>query len=770
MSPIPCVIVLMFYQVVEFSCFVPRDRPSCTYPKGSITCKVWNHTNVDCSFRELVCIPSLPQDVFLEFVDLSHIQLSTIPDYAFNQLNMLQSLDLSFNSILSIQGRAFIGLQDLLKLDMSHNSIFALTNNGFNGLPELQSLDLSWNSISFITDDAFNDLNELKLLDLKGNKLRNITGSFFEDLSSLKDINLKYNDLSVVSNATFVGLQNLQKLDISLYNLDDIESTIFTGLTSLLSLNVDVNGPLADCEKIEKIVNGLNKLQDLTLISRIKKEICSTYDISLLLSLRSLYLDGCNVNITEKLVKTIPIKYLYYRNDLPDSPPYKMMRHLTDLEIASYSDMRAAVQNLQSLASPLESLTLTLHSDVAIELDTLTFEACRVWNATLQKLQVFCSSKCQDIVIEGSPFMWFPNLQILRMQGNEFGGFIIQTLSDNTFNGLNNLRELYLNRLNTNVFRSGALRRFHSYQSLQVLDLSDNQMNGEIDTEQLCAISSLQKLKLSHNNSLLLSLRSLYLDGCNVNITEKLVKTIPIKYLYYRNDLPDSPPYKMMRHLTDLEIASYSDMRAAVQNLQSLASPLESLTLTLHSDVAIELDTLTFEACRVWNATLQKLQVFCSSKCQDIVIEGSPFMWFPNLQILRMQGNEFGGFIIQTLSDNTFNGLNNLRELYLNRLNTNVFRSGALRRFHSYQSLQVLDLSDNQMNGEIDTEQLCAISSLQKLKLSHNNSLLLSLRSLYLDGCNVNITEKLVKTIPIKYLYYRNDLPDSPPYKIYLAF
>ena len=187
MSLVPFVIVLIFYQVLESVCYVPGERPSCAYPKGSIACKVWNHTNVDCSYRELACIPPLPEDVALEFVDLSHNQLSIIPDYAFNQLRMLQSLDLFFNSLLSVQERAFIGLDDLLNLDLSDNSISSLTNNGFSGLPKLQSLDLSSNSISFITDDAFNGLNETKLLNLKGNKLRNITGSFFEDLSSLKN-------------------------------------------------------------------------------------------------------------------------------------------------------------------------------------------------------------------------------------------------------------------------------------------------------------------------------------------------------------------------------------------------------------------------------------------------------------------------------------------------------------------------------------------------------------------------------------------------------
>ena len=277
-----------------------------------------------------------------------------------------------------------------------------------------------------------------------------------------------------------------------------MKSTIFAGLTSLLSLDVAVNGPLADCEKIEKIINSLNKLQDLTLISRIENETCSTYDISLLTSLRSLHLDDCNVHIAEKLANTIPVKYLYYWNDLSGSPPYEMMRHLVDLEISTR--MHATIKDLRSLASPLKSLMLTFHGDVAIELDALTFESCRSWNATLQNLQLFCSSSCQDIIIEGSPFTWFPNLRILRIQGNQYGEFIIQTLSENTFNGLNNLRELYLNRLNTNVFRSRALNTFHSSQSLRVLDLSDNQMNGNIDTYQLCPISSLQELKLLHNN------------------------------------------------------------------------------------------------------------------------------------------------------------------------------------------------------------------------------------------------------------------------------
>ena len=76
---------------------LPTQQSPCTYPHGSIPCKVWNHTYLDCTFRELDCIPPLPHASSLRLLDLSNNKISHILDDALSNLCELQSLDLSRN-------------------------------------------------------------------------------------------------------------------------------------------------------------------------------------------------------------------------------------------------------------------------------------------------------------------------------------------------------------------------------------------------------------------------------------------------------------------------------------------------------------------------------------------------------------------------------------------------------------------------------------------------------------------------------------------------
>ena len=131
--------------------FVPLEQISteqsstrqslCQYPHGSIPCKVWNHIDFDCSYRQFDCIPPLPHAASLKFTDLSHNKISSIPDDAFSNLCELQSLDLSLNDffILHFQHKAFSGLQKLQHLNLISNHMSHIQDGIFSMLSEVKA-------------------------------------------------------------------------------------------------------------------------------------------------------------------------------------------------------------------------------------------------------------------------------------------------------------------------------------------------------------------------------------------------------------------------------------------------------------------------------------------------------------------------------------------------------------------------------------------------------------------------------------------------------
>ena len=84
------------------SIYVDSTENSCFFPQQSIACKVWKYTYMDCSWRELACIPQLRNNASLEFLDLSHNELTVLPVDALSRFIKLHTLDLSSNKISTV--------------------------------------------------------------------------------------------------------------------------------------------------------------------------------------------------------------------------------------------------------------------------------------------------------------------------------------------------------------------------------------------------------------------------------------------------------------------------------------------------------------------------------------------------------------------------------------------------------------------------------------------------------------------------------------------
>ena len=177
---------------------------------------------MDCTYRDLGCIPPISQKSKLELLDLSHNKLQTLTENAFVGFFKLQILDVSSNVISSIHVSTFIGLDNLHKLDLSSNYITSLSDNGFKDLHNLQILYVNDNYLSSIGNRTFYGLSHLKTLDLTPslntwNEFDILPGSApFQYLASLQTLLIEY---VTVTPATFVGIGELQFLHILVRNM-----------------------------------------------------------------------------------------------------------------------------------------------------------------------------------------------------------------------------------------------------------------------------------------------------------------------------------------------------------------------------------------------------------------------------------------------------------------------------------------------------------------------------------------------------------------------
>ena len=453
---------------VSYTTLAAREPPSCTFPPGTITCKMWNHTNMDCSYRYLTCIPPLLHAEFIVSLNFQFNEFRTIPENALN------------------------GFPKLFWLDLSLNYIDTLHENAFSGLHNLRHLDLSSNFISFIPDPLFHGLRELKYLDISYNEINNFTDSIFQDLVSLQTLLMQSTDV------TFEGF--------------DITHALLASLQITFEWDT-----LPNCSIVEKSFTSLKSRTYLYI--RHRNHVCFNYDIYSLSSLQTVIMIDGNINTTDdcfKKISLISFDFLYLKEI---QPPYEVMNYLTNLSVSfPNADINTAMQSLHLLDSPLQSLSITM-SDANI-LDDTTFELLEKFNESMNYLKIHCF--CDDLWLFDAPFQWFPNLRYLLISRSDDDCCFF--LSKDNFKGLPELRELHLNIYHAEIFESAALKILSTYKFFHVLDLSNNLHNGWIkDQHQLCSITSLQKLDMSSNS--LLSFTNLYF-GRNVSCPLPNLKTL----------------------------------------------------------------------------------------------------------------------------------------------------------------------------------------------------------------------------------------------------
>ena len=469
--------IYFLYHAYDAACNVstdpPHRKPRCTYPKGSLSCKIWNYTNMDCSYRDLDCIPSIQQKSKLELVDLSHNKLHTLTENVFVGFNKLQILNLSSNLISSIHVSAFAGLDQLLTLDLSSNYINSLSDDGFKELQNLKFLYLNDNFLSFVGNRTFYGLNQLKTLNLipsrSWNEFDLVPGSSpFQVLPSLQTLLIQY---VTISSVTFDGIEKLQSLQISVRNMTT--DAPFSKLSALEYLRVYFKYTV-DCSYFcENLFTGLDKLKYLR-IDYLKNECYVNITFCPLVSLKSLHLRNLKMNLSDSCLQTIPIKSLVTFVYDTNSFVLQMFKHLSNL-VYQAEEGYEAVRALNLMNSPLQNLTLQFIRNM--NLSTASFGSWPEWKESLLELTILPYSDFGNTMwIVGSPFQWFTKLEVLRIKGYYTVALEIRMLSTNVFHGLERLKELHVTYTNIPSLFYQALGIFGKYNTLLVLDLSHNQI------------------------------------------------------------------------------------------------------------------------------------------------------------------------------------------------------------------------------------------------------------------------------------------------------
>ena len=221
------------------------NSPAAINPTGTLACKTYNTSNMDCSRRNLLAVPMMDKN-WTTSLDLSQNQLKEIHGAPFHNLTVLMRLDLSRNGITKLSLTAFRGLHALLKLDMSHNKLAALSCNVFGELSNLVYLDTTGNPLYDMPGETLANLLSLQHLDMFycGNALDNII-DHFPALTKLEVLNIYY--FTNVTDATFHPIAGLsiQNFSLQLLPTDNdsyflsMDETAFAPFTNVKILNID---------------------------------------------------------------------------------------------------------------------------------------------------------------------------------------------------------------------------------------------------------------------------------------------------------------------------------------------------------------------------------------------------------------------------------------------------------------------------------------------------------------------------------------------------
>ncbi|XP_013403978.1 insulin-like growth factor-binding protein complex acid labile subunit [Lingula anatina] len=380
---------------------------------------------------------SAPSEIFstlqltgLEYLDLSHNDISSLGLRGFSYLNHLSQLDLSYNLISEVGDMT--GLSDLRKLSLAHNLISNLDDTVFEKLQALTDLDLSYNMLREITDGPFEELWELKSLDVTRNYIQRFEIS--SSLESLEALNLSGNSLTDLGSIPLLSRLNL--LDVSHNRLQALRADLFSRSNNLKSVNfssniiTEVSANTFTSHAPDIIDLSSNKITRLENYGWTHKEIHA-----LMLKNNGIRSISNDAFAGLRWLKVLDLS----KNSLQDIHP-EVFKDLQNLENLILSD--------NNLGGMLQSASQAYLFNYLRSLKTLYLDANNI------------------LVLNNNLFKNITSLSSLDLSQNS-----MQNISETLLENLHSLK--YLN-LSCNNFRTFPVATFKELSSLEELDISHN--------------------------------------------------------------------------------------------------------------------------------------------------------------------------------------------------------------------------------------------------------------------------------------------------------
>ena len=173
-------------------------------------------------------------------LELKNLKLDGIPANFLSWFPNLQWLNLSHNELTNLLSGIFSNLHNVEELDLSSNKLLTLPPGIFSNLHNLKELDLSHNELLTLPPGIFSNLHNLEKLDLSRNKLLTLPRGIFSNLRKLKQLRLSYNQLDELPSDIFSPLVSLERLDLSNNELIALPDSLLT-LPSDCQCSVDGN-------------------------------------------------------------------------------------------------------------------------------------------------------------------------------------------------------------------------------------------------------------------------------------------------------------------------------------------------------------------------------------------------------------------------------------------------------------------------------------------------------------------------------------------------
>ncbi|CAD5168525.1 unnamed protein product [Musa acuminata subsp. malaccensis] len=601
----------------------------------------------------------------------------------------LAYLDLSYCSGIDIESlQVTLGaLSNLKALDLQYNGIKGeIFGMIMNVSSRLKHLDLSGNSLSGDIGQILRSLGSLEYLALDDNKFN---GDILEMVknapSRLQYLSLRFNHITGEISQKVKNLTNLEYLDLSYTNITESILMAFCDLINLKSLILQGNNIL---RQIPKTIGNLTNLEYLNLSYN---NITGAIPIAIgdLINLESLRLWGNKISgqIPEIIGNLTNLKYLDLSdNNITGAIPMTIS-DLINLESLILWENKISGQILEAIGNLRNIRWLDLSDNLFSGQMPETFN--RLYN--LQILEVSYNHLTKLVF---GTLNELCNLSSIDLSFNPIGGKLTDLIDA-------------LPDLSMAVF----LLFFCNLNDLKILDLSNNNLSGEIPTCNKSFPTSLQSLHLNNNN---LSGRfPSFLKHCEQLVTLDLAE----------NNLFDEIPTWVGENLLYLRVLSLKSnlfsgtIPVHIANLTSL-QVLDLSSNHLSGSIPSSLGNCS-AMVEIQHDTTSLLNLFnvSGSYSESIVItvKGFDIQYTRILSLVKsidLSNNNLSGEIPRELT--SLHGL-----LFLN-LSKNHLRGTIPEKIGSMEQLESLDLSMNNLTGDIPSS-LSSLTFLSHLNLSHNN-------------------------------------------------